>query len=214
VSNTRQQNTAVQMYAQDYDETLPMNIYVHDAANKVAWTLFDELYVYERNAQIDQCPTDPWAIDLDARMGEILMHPDKNVEYASYAYNKVLFGDGASGVLGNGPVRTLSEIPYPTAEPTLYDGWLCGGSWFYSPISARHREGLNVAYLDGHTKRYKASLNLHLDPSLVNGQHIDAWIIGTGPFRSADPNHPNYEFAGIVIDPDCANPADNPCVTR
>ncbi|HLJ54826.1 MAG TPA: hypothetical protein VKT77_07270, partial [Chthonomonadaceae bacterium] len=142
---------------------------------------------------------------------------DGTIRYASYAYNKVVFGDGPSGVLGARPVQQLAGFGFPTDQPILYDGWFCGGLTFYNPISARHHEGLNVAYLDGHTKRFKPSPNPKTDPTLVdkyNGEHVDGWIITTGPFRPADPSQPVFEFAGIVIDSTCANPAVSACVTR
>jgi len=217
ISNLRQQNNAVLLYVQDYDETLPMNIYLKDSAKQIAWTVFDEVYSYEKNAQILQCPTEPMAIDMIQRMKELNVNADTTIRYGSYAYNKIAFGDGPAGIIGVHPVVALASFQFPTDEPILYDGWLCGGKWFYNPISARHHEAVNVAYLDGHTKRYKPSPNPTLDPTLLdkfNGQHVDAWMITTGPFRSADPAHPSFEFAGIVIDAACANPAVSPCVTR
>ena len=42
------------MYAQYYDETLPMNIYMRDAGAKIVWTLFDELQTYEKSVQMLQ----------------------------------------------------------------------------------------------------------------------------------------------------------------
>jgi len=215
ISNLRQQDTAIQLYAQDFDETLPMNVYMKDAGNKIVWTLFDELQSYEKNTQILQCPTDPTAIDLVLRMKELKVNSDGNIKFASYAFNKIAFGDG--GVTGAHPVQPLAAFAFSTDQPLLYDGWFCGGAWFYNPITARHHEGVNVAYLDGHTKRYKPAPNPNLDPMLVdkfNNQHVDAWVIATGPFRSPDPKKPNYEFAGIVIDPACPDPANSPCVTR
>ena len=217
VSNLKQQGTATQMYAQDYDETLPMNIYLKDPGKRVAWTLFDELFTYEKNTQILQCPTDPTAIDMPDRMKELNLQADTAIEYASYAYNKIVFGDGGAGVLGTRPVQSLAAIQFPADQPILYDGWFCGGLSFFNPISARHHEGVNVNYLDGHTKRYKPSANPKTDPMLrdkYNQQNVDAWIITTGPFRSTDPTRPNFEFSGIVIDPGCVDPVVSPCVTR
>ncbi|HLK60743.1 MAG TPA: DUF1559 domain-containing protein [Chthonomonadaceae bacterium] len=215
LSNTKQIGTATQIYVQDFDETLPLDLYVRDSATKTAWTLFDELTPYLKNSQVFQCPTAPQAIDFDAEMLAVGMKADNNFRYASYVYNVAVFGDGGQGVINHRPAQTLSSLPFPADQPILNDGRMCGGLSFDMPIDGRHHEGLNVAYLDNHSKWFKATKNPHPDPTYYDAvmkAQLDAWIIATGPFRSADPNWPSFEFMGIVIDPACPDPAKSACI--
>ena len=218
LSNTKQIGLAAQMYLQDYDETLPISIYISDLSTGTVRTLYDEMYPYIKNLNLAQCPDAPKAIDLKLYLGLFGLQPE-NVRFASYAPNVVMFGDGvcpASNILvDNRGVMNLPAVQYPANQPLLYDGFLAGGGSFYTPDEGRHADSVNITNADGHSKKFRVVRNpkpnpAYFDPIVM--KQIDLWIINTGPFRSPNPNNPNWEFAGLVTNPDCPDPSQG-CIS-
>ncbi|MCC6731122.1 MAG: DUF1559 domain-containing protein [Chthonomonadales bacterium] len=215
LSNTKQIGTATQMYAQDYDETLPLSLYMADWGTGTVATCYDGLFPYMKSAAILQCPSAPRVIDFAAYMAAFGFQLQGNFRYGSYPPNVVVIADGDPGLVNDRPAQTLGGIPYPASQPVFADGYIGGGGTFYTPVEGRHTDGTNVSYLDGHSKYFRLSRNPNPDPGLYDtavGKQIDGWIITSGPFRSPDPNNPNFELAGIVVDPDCPDPVASPCV--
>lgn len=215
LSNVKQIGMATHMYAQDYDETMPLGMYVRDSATKTVETMYDELMPYQKSSEILQCLTAPKAVDWTANLLALGWQADRNFRYSSYVYNVAVFGDGGNGVINKRPAMTLAGIQYTTDQPIINDGWLCGGTSYYMPIEGRHNGGLNVVYMDGHAKWFKATKNPKVDPKYYDTamrKQLDEWIITSGPFRSPNANYPRWEFLGIVVDPQCPDPAQHACV--
>jgi prepilin-type N-terminal cleavage/methylation domain-containing protein/prepilin-type processing-associated H-X9-DG protein len=215
LSNTKQMDLGVLMYVQDYDESFPISLYLADPGTGLAFSVYDAIFPYTKNNGIVQCPSAPHVIDWTAYMALFGLTTPNNFRYASYCPNVTLFADGPDNVLtGNRrPIQTLGSIPYPVAESMWYDGFIGGGGSFYTPVEGRHTSGANVAYVDGHSKWFRLKQNPNPDPGLYDtaiGKQIDGWIIDSGPYRSPDPNNPNFEMGGIVTDPECVNPQPAP----
>lgn len=223
LSNARQLGLANYMYIEDNDETLPFA--VASLSSTVVETVYDEIYPYMKNANILQCPDAPQALAANALiqivttiLGNHGWVVPGNYQYFSYVFNYRVFEVGPlifDGVVLNliGPPTTLAQYPYPADQPVFYDGYIgyTGGVNIYLPIAPRHTNTANVAYLDGHAKVFHMIQNpdpTQYDSTLVHG-YLDTWIIPhSGPFKTlpGHPNLPNFQFAGVVIDPVCANP--------
>jgi prepilin-type N-terminal cleavage/methylation domain-containing protein/prepilin-type processing-associated H-X9-DG protein len=226
LSNTKQQSLAVLMYAQDYDESFPMSIYwtggFSPQGQFVATTVYDAILPYTKNVGIYTCPSAPRIVDLKIYLAALGLTNSSELRYGSYVPNVVIFADGPNNVLtGNPrPIQTLASIQFPVEQTLFYDGFLAGGGSFYTPVEGRHSDGANVAYSDGHSKFFRLQRNPNPNPAYFDpaiGKQIDGWIVTSGPFRSPDPNRPNFELAGLVIDGACINPQFTPtgttCVT-
>jgi prepilin-type N-terminal cleavage/methylation domain-containing protein len=123
LSNMKQLGAAVQLYAQDWDETLPPAIQTSasPAADLcpdhngpvVLNTIYDEIFAYMKSAQIVQCPNAPQAIDICNDLGAMApeaagepqlakgnVGPAGNFRYVSYGLNRTLFGIGGFRVAG------------------------------------------------------------------------------------------------------------------
>ena len=169
LSNVKQIGLAAIMYAQDYDETLPMMWYplVHipggqtGTSNYFTWA--EALYPYIRNDQLFQCPDQKYT--------------QAQMPYGTYpfAYNY----NGASPTVpadpGTGGLSGASEgaIKNPASLVMAYDGWTMDAWWlaadqaallngdagpsgFWSQASwnvvRRHNDGPNIIFADGHAK--------------------------------------------------------------
>jgi prepilin-type N-terminal cleavage/methylation domain-containing protein/prepilin-type processing-associated H-X9-DG protein len=168
LSNMKQLGTALTMYAQDYDETLPLNDYVgnglgplpgwRDARAGDSWC--SGTYPYVKNLQIYVCPE-----AVLYRDGSAWQSPDKAEDGAvSYLMNYVTRG------------RALAAIPAPAGLVFLHEGdrrWRAchcrpepdpPTSRFYIEINhdfydTRHNDGSTLLFCDGHAKwRKKTSL--------------------------------------------------------
>lgn len=105
-SNMRQLGGAFKLYAQDYDERLPHQVYVPPAGgNLTAWDVMLQPYI--RNHEIMACPSD----DLSPRVD--VPGVGKNLK-RSYR-----FPDNMSG-------RALAEIPAPSSTVLLVEGGMLG----------------------------------------------------------------------------------------
>jgi len=158
LSNVKQLNLGIMMYAQDYDEIL--TCVVHDDSAGVRWGFWYEvIQPYVKNAQIIVCPA-----QTGITPGYGYNYP--HAGYRLYYHNEM----------------PISRIQYPAelmlfadSNPTSYRYYLycpctSGGTvhWAVPPgirdatnvVSDRHNEGANVAFADGHGKWMKTSTML------------------------------------------------------
>jgi prepilin-type N-terminal cleavage/methylation domain-containing protein/prepilin-type processing-associated H-X9-DG protein len=168
LSNMKQLGTGLMMYAQDYDETLPLNDYVGNGLGPLpGWrdpragdSWCSGIYPYVKNAQVYVCPE-----ALLYRDGSVWQSPDKIEDgMVSYLMNYATRG------------RTLAVIPTPADLIFLHEGdrrWRAchcrpepdtAISRFYIEINrdfydTRHGDGSTLLFCDGHARwRKKASL--------------------------------------------------------
>ena len=159
-SNLKQLSLAVTMYAQDYDERLPLAAYAVSAYEFRLW--HDLIDPYLKNKSVWHCPSSLVATK-DSSSGAITAHFGYNEHYlTTLAY---------SFANANGHVAvSLAEVGTPTETVLLADaiaskpGSFCGGDGKHLlPPSAPnvdcwgrpaplHSQTVSVAYLDGHVK--------------------------------------------------------------
>ncbi len=142
LSNVKQMTLAVMMYAQDYDETLPFAIGGPHMAN--LQSIFELLQPYQRNRQIERCPSDPTgAIDFGM----------EGLGRYSYSANIALFAYQLP-IMPAQPVIGLAQVPRPAHTLTVYDGRDAGTAPGVHILMAayRHNNGANAGFLDGHAK--------------------------------------------------------------
>jgi prepilin-type N-terminal cleavage/methylation domain-containing protein/prepilin-type processing-associated H-X9-DG protein len=164
LSNVKQLALAVQMYAQDYDDTmLPCNNVAAAAVSvirvdgvKTTTHVWPGLvFPYVNNAHVMVCPSAP-----DAIWGRL----------TNYGMNSMISGTSAE-------VRPkLAEIKYPAETMVFADSawdvartntnsWrIRYNNWNRSTfIPDRHNGGANMAFCDGHAKWHKIEANPDVD---------------------------------------------------
>ena len=190
-SNLRQIGLAVQMYAQDWDETLPPNFTPGDpytAANGVvSWRSI--LMPYIKNSQIHSCPDYRPSLPYNGADFDSAGNPTEGgylMQMAFWSYTPyclaegsitrpsqyILFGDGQASDYGADGSSYLtfgfnlggstSMGPRVVWSRDNYDGSLP-----FSVASQRHGGGSNYAYADGHVKWNRPD-SLDGDPSSPN----------------------------------------------
>ncbi len=151
MSNTKQIGLGVLQYTQDYDERLPPS---YIAATGLRWPVI--LQPYLKSEQIFFCPSDS-VHDSGVAFGQ-----GANV---SYGWNFVyLTHGGVKGSAYNNGGIALSIIAASAETVMLGDGPTgSGDDWALSSPAdytnyqppARHLEGANIAFVDGHSKWFK-----------------------------------------------------------
>ncbi len=204
MSNLKQQGTALMMYVQDYDETYPVNIYLVFTPSPCTMTSVQELMPYEKNAQIQVCPSDAHPLNLPVGFSVIGLPPpcvsSPPIVLGSYQANYALIDDGDpnpifGNVLGR-PAKTMAEVEFP-AETSAYSdsavtlpGGSAGFGLFDSPVQTRHTATVNSNWADGHAKAVhtRPELNnagVQLGGNQLDGQPILAWrITDAGPYQN------------------------------
>jgi prepilin-type processing-associated H-X9-DG protein/prepilin-type N-terminal cleavage/methylation domain-containing protein len=229
LSNLRQLALASAMYDQDYDETFALGM----AIDRGTWqftSVYDITMPYMQSTQILQCPSQPHAFNyqdfvnlIGTNIKETLI-ASQSLKFGSYAPNIAVFAVGCNAhIFFPVQIATEASIPFPSDQPEWYDGRISGAASFpYTslpmPVSGRHNDGMNVAYVDGHAKYQSLQLNPNAD--LLAGTDpipLDNWIIVSGPFRfeanqAATKSAVNWQLRGIVQDPICAGNPAQPCV--
>jgi len=174
LSNFKQLGIAFQMYLQDYDEKVLPRYQACPSTGPAptpdASLLWDHtIQPYVKNTQIFVCPSSTNAKYVDTW---------NTRGYLSTGYNQTISGwyyttpDGCGDMI----LPTLATIQYPAKNvmfadsvpgdvPSGYRGYLFGNSGInvpytttsYGSFGARHTEGTNLTFFDGHAKWYKGT---------------------------------------------------------
>jgi prepilin-type N-terminal cleavage/methylation domain-containing protein/prepilin-type processing-associated H-X9-DG protein len=161
-SNLKQYATATMMYTQDYDEAYPQGVYLNGACYNYYYTIIDP---YVKNKQVTQCPSEPKALDTSfvGACGPGTLSP----QYTSYFTNAAIF-------LQTGPTLALAALGEPADSIMMFDGNVRFDQ--AQIVQARHSEGFNAAYADGHVKTVKAQL-IGNTTQLITNASLKRWRI-------------------------------------
>jgi prepilin-type N-terminal cleavage/methylation domain-containing protein/prepilin-type processing-associated H-X9-DG protein len=160
LANIKQLVLGANMYAQDYDETLPSGAHSVDSswggADDTSWRVM--ILPYVKNVQIFQCPSKKMATSpFD---GSLL----DGTQNAGYGFNYAHWGGAVAGHNPSG--RSLGEADDASAvvllvesPGLLYVGADNGHGWVRTDEAAtRHNGGENCGFIDGHAKWLKATV--------------------------------------------------------
>ena len=144
LSNLKQIALSVQMYADDWNESLPYY------QRPFGWNWYDDIAPYMKNRSITVCPSKPeWSED----------HATHKV---GYGLNHAIFPAGPTAGSSFPSPTHLAMIDYPSetiggADKSEGNVRMIGPSfsgstaWPYN-VDTRHNEGANFFFLDGHAK--------------------------------------------------------------
>lgn len=198
MSNLKQIGLALHMYVQDYDETMPMgwSTYVRPSDGLTVardWTVDLIPYIRMGDTSLAQqvnaalASTRP---DLFSAKVPFYQCPSKAPSRDTrgfrrgYAYNNWL-------AQGAGATKSLASIVAPADCASFVETWgeadrsipfaAPGDTRFYP--EARHADGLNITFSDGHTKWFKGSYSKLNWPTGVAWSNTDApnttfWNVG------------------------------------
>lgn len=178
LSHLKQLALATLMYVQDYDEMFPQSVYSMDSrvirpgTGDRVFLVYDAVWPYMKNAGILACPSLWPGIDFAGILAPLGLRTSGLFRYTSYGMNFAIFQDPAlpPGLFQDDPVVSLGSIN-ETANTTLfYDTRYtpmgappaypeCSSpttafDWSNFVGHARHSEGFNVNFVDGHSKYY------------------------------------------------------------
>ncbi len=204
LNNLHQIGVAILQYAQDWDETLPVNAYQAMDGQRLPCivSVGVALNPFLGDRQALRCPTQPDAFELEGFLRSVGLSGgecDSPLKGGSYALNQGVFVAGsvpALGIPSQKPVH-LSEILYDTETATGYDGNValgnnCNFRPFEPALQGRHQEGLNAAFLDGHVKWQKAQASGCLTHNINGNPLAEACLAGDSPYRR--PCHAKVPF--------------------
>ncbi|MBQ7257262.1 MAG: prepilin-type N-terminal cleavage/methylation domain-containing protein [Abditibacteriota bacterium] len=212
LSNCKQIGTALQLYVDDYEETMPKMCNTYDPrpstdypcwhfqtqpwglAGQAFWTTWmDSIYPYVKNVSLFCCPSGSKGYKINTSWQNI-----GSFTLAGYGMNNMLVG-GQPYVASAGTGIALAEINN-TAETVFVCETLQNPSTFSSigmepvlissifeksggwGIPAKHNDGMNYTFCDGHAKYFKR----YDGPGLGNYQ---AWISSADPKKWWSPNY-------------------------
>lgn len=148
LNNLRQLGTALLSYSQDYDGLIPPAL--SDGPQYYTWPLLLQPYI--KNMQIYYCPSAPSTVEWinDSHTYDTSWNasgwPGSGPPICSYVMN---------ANLGKLPIDSLTA----PAETVVYsDGiwldtwWNTAGMMTRISRAARHNDGVNISYADGHAK--------------------------------------------------------------
>ena len=164
LSNLKQIGTSILMYAQDYDETYPIE-YSMDApdTSQIPLTWPNRVMPYIKNVQLFKCPTDRRTPNADFAGCRTILE--------SYAWNYAFGRETNCGYAAT--TLSLGEVEAPAQCAMLWDDsadWLaagwgaafntidsadCARSLDADVLGGRHNGGDNFMFADGHAKWYR-----------------------------------------------------------
>lgn len=218
VSNLRNSATAVLMYAQDYDETMPMSFYYMVGTNNLpcAMTMLSLVAPYLKNKDVYRCPSEPDAYDVDAEFKALIPGGEcGGFTKIGYSYNYGVF----LTTRVDRPALPLSSVVLASettmisdADLVLFEG-SCRAAMNIrqgdAPVRPRHNEMVNANYVDGHTKTIKAVQR----PTLTDCNYIirrvvnvdvqrNPYCVAQGPYTrkcgESTPRACAFELDGLV----------------
>jgi prepilin-type N-terminal cleavage/methylation domain-containing protein/prepilin-type processing-associated H-X9-DG protein len=166
VNGLKQISTAAMMYAQDYDETLPLVASAYTTKYVDVTTPGDSWYgllnMYVTNAKSFECPADTAKTNASALMGT-----DFEVFKLSYGFNAVC--DAPTTSYGSySAIAPNMTVENPSATLMLADAGVVHGvlyPYVGSEIEAsghlayRHGDNFNVVFFDNHASTMNNKLN-------------------------------------------------------
>jgi prepilin-type N-terminal cleavage/methylation domain-containing protein/prepilin-type processing-associated H-X9-DG protein len=163
-SNLRNLGTAILMYAQDFDEQLPLAAYPIEGFQFVTW--HDLTDPYTRNKQIWHCPSSD--VSKNDAGGKATTHFGYNVRYLTTIAAD--FSNASSHrATPLGAVGSPSEtVMLADAKASIPQSWCGDDGKFLLPPSAAdshcwgrpnplHTDGSNLFWVDGHAKWHRPS---------------------------------------------------------
>ena len=161
-SNEKQLGTALLLYAQDYEETLPLAAYPVGSGAFVTW--HELLDPYARNKHIWLCPSS--SVRKTDASGQETTHFGYNVRYLTTiaADFSNVFTHTATSLAA--VARPSETVVMTDAKASVANSWCGDDGKFLLPPSQPdadcwgrpnflHNEGANVQWLDGHVKWHK-----------------------------------------------------------
>lgn len=147
LSNLKQLGLALQMYAQDYDETFPWYCHIpltgyDDKVSHGGFTAYSAILPYCKNAQIFACPSQRPAPTYTG-------WGDGVTFTSSYGFQWYVYLDAYYNNLGfhqDDAARVILMSEFDASYHTLYMPWINNDGTFL------HNGGQNVVFGDGHTK--------------------------------------------------------------
>jgi prepilin-type N-terminal cleavage/methylation domain-containing protein/prepilin-type processing-associated H-X9-DG protein len=201
LSNLRQFALATLSYVQDYDETFPQSAYSMERAillpgsNDRVFTVFDAVLPYMKNVDILICPSNRPGLDWQAILATLGLRTSGNFRFASYALNFALFQDPAlpPGLFADDPVVPLAAVQDPVNTTMFFDSVYKRPTdplidprcprpqgpfgWDNFPGDPRHKDGININFVDGHAKWYKRDAKIPGRSPLPNGGEVDTYTL-------------------------------------
>jgi len=161
MSNEKQLGLAVLQYTQDYDEKLPTS---YDGATPPTYW-FQQIQPYTKSTQVFFCPSDSVSNASNSLTSS-------NISYG-WNYKYLTWSTPTSGIYGVGG-KSLAVISAVSQTVLLGEGSASTGAPYviawdnaYKPL-ARHLDGANMCFADGHVKWFKLPGVLLADNSLWN----------------------------------------------
>jgi len=184
LSNLKQIGLGMMMYVQDYDEAYPTtatsDIAIDGSSYEGFWVV--RIFPYVKNGQVFQCPNSPSTIkeyNIPYAGGKISL-PDMNDHNYGMNQNVITFVAWGNPMT---KVTKMSEIGSPSRLPLIFDCTMgitllptriinADDPNIYTdepanPAYARHINGSNILFSDGHAK-FLQQAQMVKDPSRVS----------------------------------------------
>lgn len=204
LSNLKQIGLGLMMYAQDYDETYPMNLFLGFQPGPCVYISQVAIMPYIKNMDVYKCASDPNPMDFPVAMSTIGMPPvctaSPTITKVSYVPNFSLIDWGyPNNFFGpdsdpERPVKTLAAVDYPAETSAFYDGTHSLPDTYLGmmdiPIQARHTNQVNVCWAAGHAKVIRAKPYTAGGTTQVGGHSPDGkayshWqVTSDGPYKN------------------------------
>jgi prepilin-type N-terminal cleavage/methylation domain-containing protein/prepilin-type processing-associated H-X9-DG protein len=176
LSALKQYGLALNMYAQDYEETYPfLNVGTTGAQDKIIWSRL--LFPYIKNKAVWQCPSQNNPAYQTSSNDETAAGQIRFWDYGTgFGANGRVFRNWGPPAWGAGP--TMASLNYPAETFSIIDVNYTGGQLYWCfylyHVRTNHSEGANAAYFDGHAKHVKRGfIQSEYQPTTA-----DPWRVG------------------------------------